>query len=307
VHDHHGDHVAASLPDLLDLDGEVLAAYWDGALDWVAGFVGPAPQRVLDLGSGTGVATSRLVRRYPDAEVVAVDVDEAMLARLPAGVRRVRADLDAGWPDVAELDLTWASNSLHHLHDVARVLADLFAATVSGGVVAVAEFDEPLRFLPGSEVEERCLGQLRAEHAHELPHLGDAWSARLAAAGFVVAGEREFVIEAGPSPDAARYARRGFSAWGYSSSAARTRSSSTLPVNGFSSTWSGSGISTLPPLAWPDMNRTRRPGVSRDSWSASSVPSIAGISTSVSSRSIGRSSCAARSIAAGPSAAVRTR
>ena len=56
-----------------------------------------APQRVLDLGCGTGYATGLLARRYPRARVAAVDVAPAMagvaqahaFARLPFGLGRV--------------------------------------------------------------------------------------------------------------------------------------------------------------------------------------------------------------------------
>ncbi|HEX4859520.1 MAG TPA: malonyl-ACP O-methyltransferase BioC [Usitatibacteraceae bacterium] len=38
------------------------------------------PQRILDLGSGTGFATRAAMERYPDAQVIAVDIAPAMLA-----------------------------------------------------------------------------------------------------------------------------------------------------------------------------------------------------------------------------------
>jgi SAM-dependent methyltransferase len=39
----------------------------------------PAPQCVLDVGSGTGVATFAVARRFPEAEVVGVDLSTAMV------------------------------------------------------------------------------------------------------------------------------------------------------------------------------------------------------------------------------------
>jgi SAM-dependent methyltransferase len=211
---------------LLELDGEVLRDYWSAALDWVASAADGAG-RVLDLGAGTGTGALGLAERFPQAEVIAVDVEPGSLARLrdkaaarglADRVRAVAADLDAGWPDFGPLDLTWASMSLHHLADPGRVLGDVRAATRAGGLVAVAEFAEPLRFLrpdlgfgrPG--FEDRVLDALGRAHAEELPTLGSYWTPRLAAAGWDVIDERQFPIDLDPPahPRAAEYARAWF-------------------------------------------------------------------------------------------------
>jgi SAM-dependent methyltransferase len=212
---------------LLDLDGEVLHDYWSAALDWASGAAGAGTTRVLDLGAGTGTGALGLAERFPGADVIAVDVEPGSLARLrdkAAGrglagrVRALEFDLDAGWPDLGPLDLTWASMSLHHLADPGRVLADALAATRPGGLIAVAEFAEPLRFLPPDlgfgqpGFEDRLVERLGHAHAEELPTLGSAWAPRLADAGWTVAGEREFPIDLDPPahPRAAEYARAWF-------------------------------------------------------------------------------------------------
>ncbi|HEY7279859.1 MAG TPA: class I SAM-dependent methyltransferase [Trebonia sp.] len=226
---HHHEHSAGSddaMTGLLELDGEVLRDYWSAALDWVASAADGAG-RVLDLGAGTGTGALGLAERFPQAEVIAVDVEPGSLARLrdkaaarglADRVRAVAADLDAGWPDFGPLDLTWASMSLHHLADPGRVLGDVRAATRAGGLVAVAEFAEPLRFLrpdlgfgrPG--FEDRVLDALGRAHAEELPTLGSDWTPRLAAAGWDVIDERQFPIDLDPPahPRAAEYARAWF-------------------------------------------------------------------------------------------------
>jgi SAM-dependent methyltransferase len=224
---HHHEHSAGSddtMTGLLELDGEVLRDYWSAALDWVASAADGA-SRVLDLGAGTGTGALGLAERFPRAEVIAVDIEDGSLARLrdkAAGrgladrVRAVAADLDAGWPDFGPLDLTWASMSLHHLADPGRVLGDVRAATRAGGLIAVAEFAEPLRFLRPDAVpagfEDRVLDRLGRAHAEELPTLGSAWAPRLADAGWDVIDERQFPIDLDPPahPRAAEYARAWF-------------------------------------------------------------------------------------------------
>ena len=212
------------LPQLLDLDGEVLRSYWTEALLWVRHTAGSGSHRIIDLGAGTGVGTIELAYRFGDAEVIAVDADASMLERirvkaldlgLAERVHTVQADLDAGWPAVDGIDVAWASMSLHHLADPDRTLAELYAAVRPGGLLAVAEFDVQIRFLPDDigigrpGLEARCLELLQAEHAHSLPELGSDWPPRLARAGFGLIGERPFAIalDPGHSPAAIDYAR----------------------------------------------------------------------------------------------------
>ena len=40
----------------------------------------PSPRRVLDLACGTGILSSMLRSRYPEAEIVGVDINEEYLA-----------------------------------------------------------------------------------------------------------------------------------------------------------------------------------------------------------------------------------
>jgi SAM-dependent methyltransferase len=218
------DGADAALAELLDLDGQVLASYWSDVLSWVQrAAIGTVAGRILDLGAGSGVGTIALAQRFDGAEVVAVDVSPEMLRRiqvkaldlgLARRVRTVQADLDVGWPAIDSIDITWASMSLHHLADPDRVLGEVFAATRPGGLVAIAELIEPLRFLPEDVgfgrpgLETRCLDALRIEHAHSVPELGSEWSPRLAAAGFTELSERTISIEmdAPHPPGTARYA-----------------------------------------------------------------------------------------------------
>lgn len=233
-HTHDGPAFEADGADLLDLDGEVLRGYWDAALDRVTAAVVAAPAegsteptRVVDLGAGTGTGALGLARRLPDAEVVAVDVSALSLARVDAKaqaagvgdrVRTLVADLDGGWPDLGPIDLTWASMSLHHLADPTRSLADLRRITRPGGLVAVAEFDEPVRFLPDDlgvgrpGFETRALEMLSAVHAELVPTLGSPWATVLGDAGWTVVDQHDFVIDE-RSPDqplAGAYARAWF-------------------------------------------------------------------------------------------------
>ena len=93
--------------------------------------VDPAPARALDLGTGTGQGAFAIARRFPDAEVVGVDLADAMLAearrKTPAELaERVRFESgDASalpFPD-ASFDLVAHANMIPFFDELNRVLA----------------------------------------------------------------------------------------------------------------------------------------------------------------------------------------
>jgi ubiquinone/menaquinone biosynthesis C-methylase UbiE len=89
------------------------------------------PTRALDLGTGTGRAAFLLARRYPEAEVVGVDIAPAMLAEarkltppeLADRVRFERADAEnLPYPDAA-FDLVSLANMIPFFPELVRVTA----------------------------------------------------------------------------------------------------------------------------------------------------------------------------------------
>ena len=87
---------------------------------------GLAPTRVLDVGTGTGVAAHALAEWFPSAEVVGVDLSEAMVAQARSKGGRARFEVaDASklpFPD-ASFDLVVLMNAVPFFGELARVLA----------------------------------------------------------------------------------------------------------------------------------------------------------------------------------------
>ncbi|WP_436772792.1 class I SAM-dependent methyltransferase [Yinghuangia sp. YIM S09857] len=220
-----GEHSPADLggqADMLDLDAEVLTEYTAAITAWLP--VTTAPRAIVDLGSGTGAGTFALLDRFPEARVTAVDSSAEHLHRLrenacarglQARVHTVQADLDAvDWPDLGAPDLVWASASMHHMADPARVLRAVRELLAPGGLFVVVELADLPRFLPADAPEDRPgleerLHAATAHHAAHVPHRGADWGPMLTAAGFDLAGERTVAVtvEGAHSAAVGRYAR----------------------------------------------------------------------------------------------------
>ncbi|GAA4497335.1 hypothetical protein GCM10023191_040660 [Actinoallomurus oryzae] len=209
----HAVHDVGDQTELLDLDAEVLAEHLASITDWLP--IESSPRGIVDLGCGTGAGVLALLRRFPEAELTAVDSSAVHLHRLrekvaAAGaadrVRIVQADLDAAaWPELGTPELVWASASMHHMADPDRALGQVHDLLAPGGLFAVVELAGFPRFLPEDApkdapgLEERCHAALDHHHAEHVPHRGADWRAKLAKAGFTIEGERIVAVSIDPS------------------------------------------------------------------------------------------------------------
>jgi SAM-dependent methyltransferase len=107
-----------------------IGPHHQGALDLALADV-PAPRRALDLGTGTGVVAIALSERYPEAEVVGIDLSPAMIEearrKLPSELPgRVRFEVgDASALDVSDgaFELVVESNMIPFFDELARIVA----------------------------------------------------------------------------------------------------------------------------------------------------------------------------------------
>ncbi|NHN58046.1 MULTISPECIES: class I SAM-dependent methyltransferase [Halorussus] len=142
--------------------------------------------RVLELGAGTGELTTKLLTRFPQSSVLAVDHSDQMLDEAERKLETFgdRATLERGafpddYPTVeGEYDLVVSSLAVHHLdEDAKRELFDaVFASLAPGGWFIngdVVEFDAPhLETLAGEMIEN----WVRSKGWHEEAFM-DEWEA----------------------------------------------------------------------------------------------------------------------------------
>jgi SAM-dependent methyltransferase len=114
--------------------GETAYAPYEAALERVA-----PPKRALDLGTGTGEAALAIARRFPEAEVIGVDLAEQMIARARGKltddlVGRVRFEV----ADAAHLPYADASFDLVGLSNMIPFFDELERVVAPGGYLIVA-------------------------------------------------------------------------------------------------------------------------------------------------------------------------
>ncbi|MFD9033095.1 class I SAM-dependent methyltransferase [Streptomyces sp. NPDC059567] len=150
-------------------------------LDMVEAVVGPEP-RVLDLACGTGSITDRLLKRFPKATSVGVDLDPALLAIAEgyfAGDERVTfvtADLkDPEWATGLphdSYDAVLTATALHWLHTepLTALYGQLAGLVRDGGVFMNADhmIDETTPRINAAERAHRHAAMDRAKAAGAL-------------------------------------------------------------------------------------------------------------------------------------------
>lgn len=156
--EHYLDHIRAEVPRYDELQERSVEA------------IPFAPQRVLELGIGTGETTRRLLERFPEAAVTGLDSSTEMAFRArELGIEVKLARMEDPLPD-GPWDLVISVLSVHHLtderkRDLLRQVREHSRSLVIGDVVQVekqvARLDPEVDFpSDADELAEWCGGDV---------------------------------------------------------------------------------------------------------------------------------------------------
>lgn len=95
--------------------------------------------RVADIGCGKGRFARVVKERFPAASVVAVDLAEAMLARVPEGIERIAASMTALPIATGSCDAAYATESLEHAVNIPAAVAELARIVKRGGRIVIID------------------------------------------------------------------------------------------------------------------------------------------------------------------------
>jgi malonyl-CoA O-methyltransferase len=110
------------------------------------------PERILDAGSGTGWATRRLLQRYPDAQMIALDIARCMLEiargssgwwqKLFGGARQIQVcgDIEALPLGANSVGMVWSNLAVQWCNDLPATFVEMHRVLNVDGLLMFSTF-----------------------------------------------------------------------------------------------------------------------------------------------------------------------
>ena len=96
--------------------------------------------RILDVGCGSGMSTLALKNRFPDAEIIGVDLSAAMLEsakKLLPDVQWIQRDCSESLEDLGQFDLVFSNAFLQWLPDQEKFIKNIRNCIKENGILAL--------------------------------------------------------------------------------------------------------------------------------------------------------------------------
>ncbi|HMA99433.1 MAG TPA: methyltransferase domain-containing protein [Spirochaetota bacterium] len=102
------------------------------------------PRRILDIGCGTGWLTAKLADTYPDAEITAMDLADAMIRQARqqhkrANITYITGDVELNWP-YSRYDLILSNATMQWINDLKKLYDNIIQSITPGGLFAFSVF-----------------------------------------------------------------------------------------------------------------------------------------------------------------------
>lgn len=119
--------------------------------------IGSSPQRVLDIGAGTGIWCIDMGEQYPSAEIIGVDISASMPAFVPPNVRFEIDDVEDPWTYSTPFNYIHCRYMTGSIKDWPKLMSQCFEHLEPGGWVEFQDFDIDHYSLDGSLTPDHAL------------------------------------------------------------------------------------------------------------------------------------------------------
>ncbi|CAF9922632.1 MAG: hypothetical protein HETSPECPRED_005107 [Heterodermia speciosa] len=163
------------------------------------------PQRILDLGTGTGIWAMDMGDKYPNAEILGNDLSPIQPRWVPPNVRFEVDDVEADWTYTKPFDFIHCRYMSNAISDWPRLGKQCFDHTKAGGYTELIDFDLDWTSPDGS-IDNRPIQKLNRDFLDgslavgKDPSPGPKLEQYMKAAGFEDVYAEKFIVPVGTWP-----------------------------------------------------------------------------------------------------------